>query len=201
MIPILGPVEYWHWWALGGTLMIVEAFVPGFVFLWLGIAAGVVGTLLWLWPGIGSDFQVLIFAALSVASVVGWRRWRNAHPPSSDQPHLNRRGAQYLGRQFGLVEPITNGRGRIKLGDSSWTVTGPDLPAGATVEVVGADGTVLEVRPLAAAPSGGPPGPRPPGAADDGRPPSPPRPPAGAAGPAGPVPAATREREVPSAQA
>ena len=50
MIPLLGPVEYWHWWALGGALAIIEAFVPGFVFLWLGIAAGLVGSLLWVWP-------------------------------------------------------------------------------------------------------------------------------------------------------
>jgi membrane protein implicated in regulation of membrane protease activity len=148
MIPGLGPVEYWHWWALGGALLIVEALVPGFVFLWLGIAAGLVGCLLWLWPGLGPDFQVLIFAALSVVSVVGWRRWQRAHPAPSDQPNLNRRGAQYVGRQFTLVEPITNGRGRIKLGDSSWAVTGPDLPAGQTVEVEGADGTVLRVRPI-----------------------------------------------------
>jgi inner membrane protein len=138
---------FWHWWALGGALLIVEAFAPGFVFLWLGIAAGVVGTLLWLAPGIGADFQILIFAALSVASVLGWRRWRDAHPPRSDQPHLNRRGAQHVGQRGPLVEPITNGRGRIRLGDSSWTVTGPDLPAGRTVEVTGAEGAVLQVRP------------------------------------------------------
>jgi membrane protein implicated in regulation of membrane protease activity len=141
-----GPV-FWHWWAFGGALLIVEAFAPGFVFLWLGAAAGVVGTLLWLWPGIGPDYQVLIFAALSVASVLGWRRWRKAHSPASDQPNLNRRGAQYVGQRGPLVEPISNGRGRIRLGDSSWTVTGPDLPAGRTVEVTGADGVVLEVRP------------------------------------------------------
>jgi inner membrane protein len=146
VIPLLGPVEYWHWWTLGGVLVIVEALVPGFVFLWLGIAAGLVGCLLWLWPGIGPDFQVLLFAGFAVASVLGWRRWQRAHPGRSDQPHLNRRGAQYIGRQSVLVEPITNGRGRIRLGDASWAVTGPDLPAGATVEVTGADGVVLEVR-------------------------------------------------------
>jgi membrane protein implicated in regulation of membrane protease activity len=149
VIPILGAVEFWHWWALGGVLLIVEALVAGFVFLWLGIAAGLVGALLWLWPGIGPNLQVLTFALLSVASVVGWRRWRNAHPAQSDQPNLNRRGAQYVGRQVALAEPIINGRGRVKLGDAGWAVAGPDLPAGATVEVVGADGTVLEVRPVA----------------------------------------------------
>jgi membrane protein implicated in regulation of membrane protease activity len=148
VIPFLGVVDYWHWWALGGALAIVEAFLPGFVFLWLGVAAGLVGCLLWLWPGLGPDFQVLIFAALAVASVAGWRRWQTAYPAPSDQPNLNRRGAQYLRRQFDLVEPIAKGRGRIKLGDSSWMVTGPDLPAGQTVEVIGADGAVLQVRPL-----------------------------------------------------
>ena len=144
---VLEPL-FWHWWAFGGALVIVEAFAPGFLFLWLGVAAALVGTLLWLWPGLGPDYQVLVFAALSVASVVGWRRWQTAHPGPSDQPNLNRRGAQYLGRQFDLVEAISKGRGRIKLGDSSWTVTGPDLPAGQTVEVIGADGAVLQVRPL-----------------------------------------------------
>jgi hypothetical protein len=148
VIPFLGVVDYWHWWALGGALAIVEAFLPGFVFLWLGVAAGLVGCLLWLWPGLGPDFQVLIFAALAVASVAGWRRWQTAYPAPCDQPNLNRRGAQYLGRRFDLVEPIARGRGRIKLGDSSWMVTGPDLPAGETVEVIGADGAVLQVRPL-----------------------------------------------------
>jgi hypothetical protein len=139
---------FWHWWAFGGALLIVEAFAPGFVFLWLGVAAGVVGTLLWLAPGIGADFQVLIFAALSVASVLGWRRWRDMHPAPSDQPNLNRRGAQHIGQRGQLVAPIANGRGRIGLGDGSWTVTGPDLPAGRTVEVTGAEGVVLQVRPV-----------------------------------------------------
>jgi membrane protein implicated in regulation of membrane protease activity len=153
VIPLLGPVEYWHWWALGGALAIVEAFLPGFVFLWLGIAAGLVGCFLWLWPPLGPDFQVLLFAGLSVASVLGWRRWQAAHPAKSDQPHLNRRGDQYIGRQSVLAEPIANGRGRIRLGDATWTVSGPDLPAGAPVEVTGADGVVLQVRPLARADS------------------------------------------------
>jgi inner membrane protein len=151
VIPFLGPVEYWHWWALGGALAIVEAFVPGFVFLWLGIAAGLVGCVLWLCPGLGPDYQVLLLAGLSVASVLGWCRWQKARPGSSDQPNLNRRGAQYVGRQAVLLAPIRNGRGRIQLGDASWAVTGPDLSAGATVEVIGADGVVLQVRPLATA--------------------------------------------------
>jgi inner membrane protein len=123
------------------------------VFLWLGIAAGLVGCLLWLWPGVSPDFQVLPFAGFSVASVLGWRRWQSDHPATSDQPHLNRRGAQYVGCQSVLIEPIVNGRRRIRLGNASWTVAGPDLPPGATVEVTGADGVVLQVPPIAGADS------------------------------------------------
>ena len=145
---LLEPIMFWHWWALAGALVIVEMFAPGVMFLWLGVAAGLVGVLLLLWPGLALTGQILVFAALSVASVLGWRCYQQAHPVVTDQPNLNRRGGGCIGQRAALVAPIVNGRGRIRLGDSSWPAVGPDLPAGATVEVVGADGTLLQVRPV-----------------------------------------------------
>ena len=50
-----------------------------------------------------------------------------------------------------LIDPIVNGRGSVKIGDSIWRVTGPELPWGAQVTVIGADGTLLKVVPAAAA--------------------------------------------------
>lgn len=140
-------IEFWHWWALGGLLVIIEAFMPGFMFLWLGVAAGMVGLVLLAWPAIDPTIQLLIYAALAISSVTGWTWYRRMHPATTDHPTLNRRGTQYIGRSFSLVAPIVNGRGRIKLGDTSWTVAGPDLPAGRIVEVTGVDGTVLQVQP------------------------------------------------------
>ena len=70
----------------------------------------------------------------------------------TDEPHLNRRGAGCIGQRAALATPIVNGRGRIRLGDSSWPAAGPDLPAGTTVEVIGADGALLQVQPVRAAP-------------------------------------------------
>jgi len=145
-MPEIGPPQFWHWWALGVLLIIIEAFAPGFALLWLGIAAGLAGLALFIWPGLAPTIQLLIFAGFSVVSVVGWRWLQKTRPVETDQPNLNRRGSQYVGRRVGLVTPIVNGRGRAKLGDSSWTVTGPDLPAGEIVQVVGVEGTVLEVR-------------------------------------------------------
>ena len=152
----MGPVEFWHWWVLGGALVILEAFAPGFVFLWLGIAAGVVGLALLAWPSLALELQLLAFAALSLASVFAWRWWQSTRPESAGHLKLNRRGAQLVGRRFRLVEPIVNGRGRIMAGDATWAVSGPELAAGRVVEVIDADGVILRVRALAveAAPTG-----------------------------------------------
>ena len=68
-------------------------------------------------------------------------------PIETDRPLLNQRGAQYVGRQFHLDEPIVNGHGKIKVDDSIWKVHGPDCPEGARVTVTGVDGTVLVVAP------------------------------------------------------
>jgi membrane protein implicated in regulation of membrane protease activity len=138
---------FWHWWALGGALVIVEALAPGYMFLWFGTAAGLLGLLLVVWPGIGFSFQLLMYAGLLILCAFGWRWYRRVRPAVTAEPELNRRGAHYLGRRFALVKPIVNGRGRIKVGDSSWAVAGPELPAGRIVEVIGIEGAVLQVRP------------------------------------------------------
>jgi membrane protein implicated in regulation of membrane protease activity len=155
-MPLPEPILFWHWWALAGLLAIVEVFAPGVMFLWLGLAAGLVGALLLLSPGLGLAAQILTFAALSVASVLAWRAWQRAHPAVTDEPYLNRRAARYIGQRATLVTPIVDGRGRIRLGDSSWPAAGPDLPVGVTVEVVGAEGTRLQVQPVGAAAGGTP---------------------------------------------
>ena len=43
---------FWHWFALGGGLLLLEMLTPGVVFLWLALAAGIAGALLWLAPGL-----------------------------------------------------------------------------------------------------------------------------------------------------
>ena len=47
-----------------------------------------------------------------------------------------------------LAEAIKDGIGRVHIEDSVWQVTGPDLPAGASVRIVGAKGPVLVVEPV-----------------------------------------------------
>lgn len=142
-------VTYWHWWILAIALLIFEIATPGAFLLWIGIAAGLVGVLLWFVPGLGWEYQILTFAVLSVASIVLWRRYQKTHPTKSDQPTLNRRGEQYVGRVFTLDEGIVNGVSKIRVDDSTWKIEGADCPAGTRVHVVGVDGVILKVESVA----------------------------------------------------
>ena len=115
----------------------------------MGIAAAIVGIIALVIPSMTWPYQVTLFAVLSVAAVLFARVYVKKRPVESDQPTLNRRGEQYVGRIVTLSDPIENGRGRAKIGDSAWSVEGDDLPAGAKVKVVGVDGIVLKVEPAA----------------------------------------------------
>jgi membrane protein implicated in regulation of membrane protease activity len=139
-------ILYWHWFVAAVVLVILESLLPGFFFLWLGIAAGVTGLVLLAAPGLSWQVQVLMFAALSVISIVAWRAWQRRHPDVSDQPTLNRRAEQYVGRTFTLAEPIQGRRGKVRIDDTTWRVEGDDLPAGAAVKVIAAEGVVLKVE-------------------------------------------------------
>lgn len=141
----LAPVEYWHWWVLGVVLLILEVFSPGAFFLWLGLAAGVVGIALLVLPDLGWQLQLLLFAVLSVVSIVVGRIWLKRHPIETDLPTLNRRGEQYIGRVFTLEVPVVNGNGKIRVDDTTWKIRGDDRPPGSRVRVTGVDGTVLLV--------------------------------------------------------
>lgn len=142
----LEQIEFWHWWVLAAVLMAVEVFAPTTLFLWMGISAGAVGLLVLVANDIGWEIQILLFAVISVVSVVAWRQYARLHPASSDDPLLNRRAEQCVGRLFSLEEPIVNGRGRVKVDGVFWKIEGDDLEAGNRVKVVGADGVILKVE-------------------------------------------------------
>ncbi len=138
-------MNHWHWWILAPVLIILEVFAPGAFFLWLGIAATAVGGVVYVYPAMGWEYQLLSFSVLSVISIVIWRKYFHSTPADTDQPNLNRRGQQYVGRVFTLEEPLVDGIGKIRVDDSTWKVRGEDCPAGTRIEVTGVDGTILEV--------------------------------------------------------
>jgi len=145
MIEFASHLQWWHWWIAAAVLGAAETVLPGAVAIWFAAGAGVVGALLLIVP-VPWQLQLVLFGVLSFAALYLWRRFKGTHPETSDLPHLNRRSDQYIGQLCTLFEPISGGYGRARVGDSVWKVRGPDLPAGASVRVIGTDGALLIVE-------------------------------------------------------
>lgn len=134
------------WAALTLLLFAAEALVPGAFMLWMGFAAALVFLGVLLVPGLPLLVQVIAFVLLSFVSIQVYRQWFKGRDRQSDRPLLNRRAEQLIGRVTTLDQSIVGGRGRIKLDDAYWIVTGPELPAGIQVRVVGSAGMELIVE-------------------------------------------------------
>ncbi len=145
MSALLTNLAPWHWLLAAVVLMIAETLLPGSLLLWFGTGAAVTAALLWLMPAFPWQAQWLCFALVSIASIYIVRRYRDRHPEQNSHPTLNQRGQSYVGRRYTLTEPIADGVGKLHVDDSSWKVSGENLPAGTHVRVVGVDGTVLKV--------------------------------------------------------
>ncbi len=139
-------IEFWYWLILGVALIATEILLPGVFLLWLGVAGLVTGGIVYLAPELSWQMQFMIYAVLAVASVLASWRWVRQRPIESEKPNLNRRALQYVGRMADLDGPLHNGNGRVRLDDTFWQVTGPELPPGARVRVTGAKGTRLTVE-------------------------------------------------------
>lgn len=137
MLDILLPFTLWHWAAICLILLMAEMAGTGGYLLWAGLAAGLTAVILWLAPDTAWQWQIVIFSVSSIASAICWWYYQQHHTKPVDQPLLNQRSAQYVGRLFTLTDAIENGRGRIRVDDSFWEVVcHEDLPAGTHIKVV-----------------------------------------------------------------
>ncbi|WP_407522951.1 NfeD family protein [Methylobacterium oryzisoli] len=133
----IGPA--WVWILLGLGLAAGELALPGIFLIWLGL--GAIGTgLATAALGLPWQGQVLVFALLSAAALLAGQRLSRRSPEL-----FHRRGHDLVGTVVVLDAPISDGIGRIRVGDSVWRIIGPDLPAGARVRVTGLDGATLTV--------------------------------------------------------
>jgi membrane protein implicated in regulation of membrane protease activity len=135
---------HWFWLSLGLVLGVAEMVAPGFFLMWLGLAALIVGGLDYFLP-ITVAYQVAMFAILSVLTVFAGKKFLRENPIETEDAKLNDRGARLTGEIVTVVEAITNGNGRVKVGDSVWSARGVDAAIGSRVRVTGADGAVLLV--------------------------------------------------------
>ena len=113
---------------------------------WAGLAAGLVGA----WQIAQGDrsgwWLVGAGAAMLIADVVIDFVWAHPSVSKSDQPDLNRRAEQLIGRVLLLEEAIEGGRGKVRVGDTLWLAEGAELPAGTRVKVTGVRRDALQVE-------------------------------------------------------
>ncbi|PJI43834.1 NfeD family protein [Ferrovibrio sp.] len=133
----------WHWLALGLVLIVLEVVVSGYVLLWLGIPALLVGAAMLLQPDLSPAMQIGLYGALAVISLAVSLTMRRRK--AAAVPIVNTGVARFIGRTALLTTALQAGRGEIALGDSVWPVSGPDLPAGTEVVITGSDGVILTV--------------------------------------------------------
>jgi membrane protein implicated in regulation of membrane protease activity len=140
-------IVFWYWWALAAVLLVFEMMLPGVVFLFLAMGGAAAGLFLLVAPDLSLEMQLAVFAVIAVVSAVALRPLLHRLQTRTGESNLNARGDSLIGKTIVLDAPILAGRGRVKLGDGSWTVVGPDMVAGARVRVAAVDGTELRVEP------------------------------------------------------
>jgi inner membrane protein len=141
-LPIAGE---WFWWIVAGVLLFLELMTPITFFVFLAAAAAATG-LLDAFFDFGWRAELMIFAGFALVLVLAGRPLLlKRRVLDSDQPNLNRRMYDYVGKSYVLEQAIRDGRGRLRIEDTLWDVIGPDLPPGARVKVTGIEGLRLTV--------------------------------------------------------
>lgn len=138
--------DYWYWMIAAAVFLVLEILTPGVFFMWIGIAAFITGIVDLAAPETTPAVLGMIFAVLAVISACVGRKLmkKEQSAPST----LNNRAEQYVGQVYQVSEAVTDGRGKIKVGDTVWTVVADkNIPADTSVRVVGVKGTALTVEP------------------------------------------------------
>lgn len=140
---------HWVFIALGGVLLIIELLGTGGYSLWSGISAFIVGLIVWIVP-IAWPLLWLLFAIFTMVTAYAWWVWLKKHGgDKAEKGTLNQPQLDLIGITTVVVQPITNGYGRVKIKDGTWSANcNVDLDVGARVIVVAVDGIMLKVEKL-----------------------------------------------------
>jgi inner membrane protein len=137
----------WIWIIVGVMLMGLEIVIPGVFLIWIGMGAVVAGLALTLAPDLPLPWQILVFAVSMIASLsLGFFVQRRSGTTDRAQ-HLNRELDSMVGERYVAVTDFRLGRGRIRVGDTTYGALGAeDIREGMPVEVVRIENGEVVVR-------------------------------------------------------
>lgn len=148
MIELLDSINYWHWLAFGLALLAIELLGTAGYFLWLGMSALIVGALLTFIP-MSWQLQWVAFAAFALITTwLWWRRQFKSDKASDANRDLNQKSKQLIGQTVRLEEDFPAGKGRIKVGDTTWSAQSDSfIAAGELAQIVQVKGIILTIVP------------------------------------------------------
>lgn len=144
-------LAYWHWIVFGVLLVLSEIALSTFFILWFGLAAVVVGLILFLSPNLDLSWQIFIWTLLSAAMAVLWFKYLK--PLSIDRTKAGLSRESIVGEVGQVLQvPVENRRGRMRfpaplLGTDEWQIISSDpLSEGERVRVKDVSGNTLIVE-------------------------------------------------------
>ena len=144
-------IAYWHWIVFGVLLMLSEIVLSTFFILWFGVAAVLIGVLLFFAPDVSPSWQIFAWTLLSTGLAFAWFRYLK--PLSIDRTKAGLSREAIIG-QVGQVISAPKGdhRGMLRfsvpvLGADEWTIIATvPLAEGDRVRVVDVSGNALVVE-------------------------------------------------------
>jgi len=138
-------ITHWHWFIAAVVLGILELLAPGAVFIWMGLSAAIVGSVVLFIPEMGWGIQVIVFTILSIITVISARFFISKRNVQTDHPLLNEKSAQFIGKTYPLIQDSKNRVGKVKIGDSLWQVElTDDAKIGTNIHITHAHGVTLK---------------------------------------------------------
>lgn len=144
-------ILYWHWVVLGVLLMLSEIALTTFFVLWFGLAAILMGGIVFLVPGLDLAWQILIWTVLSSALAFFWFKFLK--PLSIDKTKAGMSREAILGQVGQVINVPREGmRGKLRfpapiLGSDEWLILSQDeLSLGDRVRVTDVSGNSLIVE-------------------------------------------------------
>jgi membrane protein implicated in regulation of membrane protease activity len=145
-VELFDQLHAWHWFVLAVILIVLELTTTTGFLLGIAFAALALAGILLVVPDLSWDWQFLSFGVLSVVLTLGYRVYFRPDNDASDNPLLNDRVAQLMGKSFVLGVDLDRS-GADMLGDTRWALRSAGLiKQGTRVRVVAVEGMVLTVE-------------------------------------------------------
>jgi membrane protein implicated in regulation of membrane protease activity len=144
------PPQY-VWIIVGIAIMSMELFLPGFILCFFGLGAVLTG-LLKIFIPMGVNTQLIVFAVLSIVSLVSFRRYAQGYF-TGRVSNANPSGASmemHTGETAIVTEDIVpnSPRGKVEFHGTSWNADSEvEIKKGARVVIIERHDLTLKVKP------------------------------------------------------